>query len=213
MQNMIEICKEFGVEIPAEKVAEFNKKVAENYVTISEHGKKLGKAETERDNWKEKAETAEETLKGFEGVDLQTIQNDLATYKKRAEDAEKEYENKIYARDFEDALKTELEQYTFSSEAAKKSVIADIKAAGLKLKDGKILGLNDLVEQIKKADASAIVDNNTAELEANRAKFTTKLSNNNAPTYKSRAEIMAIKDATERQAAIGANMKLFGKGD
>lgn len=215
MQNIIEICKEFGIEIPSEKTAEFNKKVAENYVTVSEHTKKLGKAETERDNWKEKAETAEETLKGFEGVDLQTIQNDIATYKKRAEDAEKDYENKIYERDFEDALKTELEGYKFTSEAAKKSVVADIKAAGLKLKDGKILGLNDLVEQIKKADGSAFTDEETETLEANRAKFTvaSQPTKANATGGDRKGEIMNISDRQQRRAAILQNLNLFNKGE
>lgn len=34
--------------------------------------------------------------------------------------------------------------------------MADIKEAGLKLKYGKILGLNDLIEQMKQTDASAL---------------------------------------------------------
>jgi len=30
MQNILDICKEFGLEIPADKQSDFNKKVAEN---------------------------------------------------------------------------------------------------------------------------------------------------------------------------------------
>lgn len=214
MQNMIEICKEFGFEVPSERTAEFNKKVAENYRTVADYNKQIGKVETDRDAWKQKAETAEETLKGFEGVDLQTIQNEISTYKKRAEDAEKEYSDKLYARDFEDALKTELESYTFTSEAAKKSVIADIKAAELKLKDGKILGLNDLIEQIKTTDASAFTDKDAAEREANRVKFTMPQQ----PTFatdksSNKSEIMKIADRSQRRAAILQNIKLFDKGE
>lgn len=172
MQNIIEICKEFGLEIPKDKQAEFNKKVAENYLTKAEHEKKIGKMETDLDKWKTQAETAEETLKSFEGIDPEQIQTELATWKKKAEDAEKNAQKQIYERDFADALKGEMEGYKFTSEAAKKSIMAEIKDAGLKLKNGKILGLSDLIEQIKKDDASAFVDEHQQQLEAGKARFT-----------------------------------------
>ena len=208
MKNIIEICKEFGLEVPADKTADFSKAVADNYLTKAEHEKKLGKVESDRDNWKSKAETAEEALKGFEGVDLKTIQENLAAYKKKAEDAEKNYADKMAARDFEDALKSEMEAFKFSSEAAKKSVMEEIRAAGLKVKDGKILGLSDLVENIKKNDASAFVDVNNAP-----ARFTSPLRNDNAKKYTDKTEIMKIKDASERQTAIAQHLALFGKGE
>ena len=86
------------------------------------------------------------------------MQTELADWKKKAEDAEKDYSAKIYERDFSDALKTELESVKFSSDAAKRAVMSEIKESGLKLKDGKILGLSDLIGQIKERDASAFVD-------------------------------------------------------
>lgn len=208
MKNIIEICKEFGFEVPADKAADFSKAVAENYLTKAEHEKKLGKVEADRDTWKFKAETAEETLKGFDGVDLKTMQENLATYKKKAEDAEKNYADQIAARDFEDALKSEMESYKFSSEAAKKAVMAEIRNAGLKVREGKILGLSDLVESIKKTDASAFVDSSNPP-----ARFTNPLRNDNAKKYTDKAEIMKIKDASERQAAIAQHLTLFGKGE
>lgn len=208
MKNIIEICKEFGFEVPADKVADFSKAVAENYLTKAEHEKKLGKVEADRDAWKSKAETAEETLRGFDGVDLKTMQENLATYKKKAEDAEKNYAEQIAARDFEDALKYEMEGYKFSSEAAKKAVMAEIRNAGLKVREGKILGLSDLVESIKKTDASAFVDSSNPP-----ARFTNPLRNDNAKKYTDKAEIMKIKDASERQAAIAQHLALFGKGE
>ena len=87
MQNIEAILSELGIEVPADKKADLTKKVAENYVTKNEHEKKLGRAEADRDTWKEKAETAEATLQGFEGVDLETMKRDLADWKKKAEDA------------------------------------------------------------------------------------------------------------------------------
>ncbi len=196
MQNIIEICKEFGLEISADKQAEFNKKVSENYVTKAEHDKKIGKAETERDSWKEKAKTAEETLKGFDRIDPEKIQQELADWKKKAEDAEKDANQKIYERDFADALKVELENVKFTSEAAKRDVMSQIKAAELKLKDGKILGLTDLLGQIKEADASAFVDEQQEQLEKGKARFTqpAKPGNMKPGAKVSPAELMRMKN-------------------
>ena len=209
MQNIHEILKKFGVEVPADSKADFDKEVAANYKTVAEHEKKLGKVEGERDNYAEQLKTAQETLKGFEGVDLATIQSELATWKSKAENAEKDYAAKLEARDFEDALKAAMEEYKFSSTAAKNAVTEEVRKAGLKLKDGKILGLNDLMETIKTADASAFV----TEREENRARFTEPKPTGNGGSAITRAEIMGIKDPVERQKAIGQNMHLFRKGD
>ena len=200
---------ELGIEVSADKKESLTKKVAENYVTKAEHEKKLGKAETDRDTWKGKAETAESTLKGFEGVDLETMQKDLADWKKKAEDAEKNAQAQLYERDFTDALKTEFEGIKFSSEAAKRAIMAEVKKAGLKLKDGKILGLDDLITQMKEKDASAFVDDEQQKAQQNQARFTQPTNKQGQGGALTKDQIMSIKDASERQAAIAANMSLF----
>lgn len=215
MQNIEAILAELGIEVPSDKKGDLTKKVSENYVTKAEHEKKIGKAETERDNWKSKAETAEETLKKFDGVDLETMQTELNNWKQKAETAAKDYEQKIYERDFSDALKTELESVKFSSDAAKRAVMAEIKESGLKLKDGKILGLSDLIGQIKERDASAFVDEEQEKAKQQAARFTvpgTGRSTGGSGTT-TKKDIMSIKDPTERQAAIAENLGLFGKGE
>lgn len=209
MQKLIETLKSFGIEIPEDKQADVKKALSEHYKNAGEVAKTLAKVEGERDAWKDRAETAENTLKSFEGIDPESIKGELATWKQKAADAEKEYNDKIYERDFADALKTALEDVKFSSASAKKAVMADIKGAGLKLKDGKILGLNDLLEQMKKDDASAFVDDDQEQAEQNQARFTTSISKNTQPGKMTKADIMNIKDAGERQAAIASNMSLF----
>ncbi len=209
MQKLIETLRTFGIEIPADKQADVKKALSEHYKNAGEVAKTLAKVEGERDNWKERAETAEATLKNFEGIDPESIKGELATWKKKAEDAEKEYNDKIYKRDFDDALKAALENVEFSSSAAKKAVMADVKEAGLKLKDGKILGLNDLLDQMKKDDASAFIDEEQHSAQQNQARFTTSISKNNPPGKLTKSDIMNIKDAGERQAAIANNLSLF----
>ena len=183
---------------------------------MAENGKDLKKLQKENDNlsadrdtWKEKAEAAEATLKGFEGVDLETMQREISDWKQKATEAEKKAQEQLYERDFSDALKTELESVKFSSEAAKRAAVADIKEAGLKFKDGKILGLNDLLAQMKENDASAFID----DAQQNMARFTTPVGKQNTPGTMTRKDIEAIKDPSERQSAIASNLHLFGKGE
>lgn len=209
MQKLIETLGSFGIEVPADKAEEVKRALSKYYKNNGEVTQTLTKVEGERDAWKDRAETAENTLKSFEGIDPESIKGELATWKQKAADAEKEYNDKIYERDFADALKTALEDVKFSSASAKKAVMADIKGAGLKLKDGKILGLNDLLEQMKKDDASAFVDEDQEQAERDQARFTTSISKNTPPGKLTKADIMNIKDAGERQAAIASNMSLF----
>lgn len=211
MKRLIETLKQLGIEIPKDKEADAKKILSEQYKAVEEHNKTVSKLEEDRDDWKERAEKAEKTLKGFEGVDLQTIQTELGEWRKKAEETEKEMNRRLEERDFKDALKTELESIQFSSEAAKKAVMAEIVEAGLKVKNGKILGLSDLLDQIKTNDASAFVDQDKKNLEDNKPKFTDRQNNNSSVSTKTKEEIMAIKDPTERRKAIKENFSVFQK--
>ena len=78
---------------------------------MAENGKDLKKVQKEnenlasdRDKWKTQAETAEETLKKFDGVDLETMKTELSAWKQKAETAEKEFNRKMEERNFNDIL-------------------------------------------------------------------------------------------------------------
>mgnify|MGYP002679123031 CR=1 FL=1 len=175
MQKLIDTLKSFGIEIPGDKQADVKSALSEHYKNAGEVTKTLSKVENERDSWKIRAEAAETTLKSFDGVDVDGMKQSIADWKAKAEKAEQDAKDQLYQRDFADALKTELESVKFSSEAAKKAIMADIKEAGLTMKNGKILGLNDLIEQMKKEDASAFVDDSQQKAQQNAAKFTTSV--------------------------------------
>mgnify|MGYP001632814172 CR=1 FL=1 len=210
MQNIIEILKSNGIEVPEDKVATINKAVAENYKTVSEVEKKTSKLESERDSWKDRAETAEETLKGFEGKDFDTITRERDEWKKKAEDAEKEYSAKEAEREKQELLKEAMAEIEFTSESAKKAIMAQI-AEGVSVKNGKLIGFNDLLEDAKKNDASAFVDKAQQNLEQNKARFTTSMNNQSGKVgTMTKDEIMAIKDRGERREAMLANKELFG---
>ena len=91
--------------------------------------------------------------------------------------------------------------------------MAEVKEAGLKLKDGKILGLNDLISHMKEKDASAFIDEGQQKAQQNAARFTRPFQRQNQSGGITKDQIMGIKDASERQSAIAANIHLFGKGE
>lgn len=194
MKNLTELLKSYGIEVPDDKLEEFNKEFHQNYKTINEFDKKIGKLEAERDSLKEQLDTANATLKEFDGVDAEGMKSRIAEYEQKMADQKKEYEQELYNRDFADALGTAMEQYKFSSEYAKKSVIAEIKEAGLKLVDGKIIGLNDMVETIKAKDASAFVDEEQESLESHKATFTKPLKSRKESGRLSMTELMKLKN-------------------
>lgn len=212
MQKLIETLKQFGIEIPDDKQSEVKKALSEHYKNANEHTKAISKLETDRDNWKERAETAEETLKGFEGKDFDTITRERDEWKKKAEDAEKEYSAKEAEREKQELLKEAMAEIEFTSESAKKAIMAQI-AEGVSVKNGKLIGFNDLLEDAKKNDASAFVDKEQQNLEQNKARFTQPMSNQNGggAGNLTKKDIMAIKDPVERQQKMAENFSLFQK--
>ena len=212
MQKLIDTLRGFGIEIPEDKTADVKKALSESYKHIGEFTKATQKLEGDRDGWKKRAETAEKALKGFDGIDPADIKSQLEEAQRKVKEAQDDADKRIAERDFNDALKAELESLKFTSAAARRSVEKDIRDAGLKLKDGKILGLSDLIEQIKGADSSAFVDEAQAAAEANKARFTQPMNHAASGKTMTRDEIMSVRDTVQRQRLIGENRHLFMKG-
>lgn len=205
MKDIIEICKEFGFEIPAEKHADFRKAVAGNYKTIVEHNEKVAAA-TKR------AETAEEALKGFEGIDPAKVTEQLAEANRKVKEAQEAAQKQLEERDFNDALKNALDGIKFTSAAARKAIEAEARASCTKVKDGVVIGLSDVIAAAKKADASAFVDEKQEQLEQGRARFTVPNDKGGNPGALTREDIMKIPDRAERRAVMAKNQHLFTKG-
>lgn len=203
--NIIEKLKTFNVEI----TSEMEKAFSGDFLSEREVEKKLSKLQNENESLKERAETAEETLKGFEGKDFDTITKERDEWKKKAEDAEKEYSAREAEREKQELLKEAFADIEFTSTAAKNAIIAQI-GENVSVKNGKLIGFNDLLEDAKKNDASAFVDKEQQSLEQNKAKFTDKMNNQGGKSgTMTKDEIMQIKDRGERQAAIAKNLSLF----
>lgn len=195
MQKLIETLKSFGIEVPEEKQAEVKKALSEHYKNASEHNKAISKLETDRDTWKQKAEAAEETLKGFDGVDVEKLNKDIADWKERATKAEKDAADQILKRDQRDYLKGEFDKLGITSDRTRKSLMADIMGEdGLKWKDGAYMGLSDYLKQENEKDHFYQTEEEKAEAEAKEKaagsapKFTDKsdgkpAGGDNKPTF------------------------------
>lgn len=201
MKNVETILSENGIVIPDDVKDAVNKAFAENYKTVAEFQKTKDRlTETEA-----RLKEANDKIAGFDGIDVAAIKQEVADWKKKAEDAEKEFADKIAQRDFDDALAKEINEYKFSSKAAKESVTEKVKKANLTYKDGKILGFTDLMGQIKAEDADAFVEDASS-----KAKFTDKGTGSKAGGGNiTKDEIFAIRDASERQRLIAEHPELF----
>lgn len=73
MENIYEILKEYGMEVPADKKADFDKAWKENYRTKSEYDN----AVSQRDNYKASLDDVNAKLKEFEGVDVKDLQGQI----------------------------------------------------------------------------------------------------------------------------------------
>ena len=204
MKNIIDICKDFGLEIPAEKHAEFNRAVAENYKTIAEHEKKVNRLSDDLAAEKKRADTAVETLKGFEGKDFDAITKERDEWKRKHDENQQKYQQEQEEREYNADLEA----------AATAAKCRDLKALTAHLDHESLRKSKN-----RKADMEAAITAQRTEraylFEDNGGKpaFTAPAGGGTGGGGTlTKKDIMAIKDPVERQAKIAANLHLFQKG-
>lgn len=128
--------------------------LAMNGKDIEKHKKQITTVEGERDAFKAQLDTANETLKKFEGIDPQQIQTELQTYKTKAEEAEKKFTREMTQRDQKDWIGKKLDEYGVTSPYARRQLTSDIMAedSGLSWKDGAYYGFDDFMKSAKEKD-------------------------------------------------------------
>lgn len=128
--------------------------LAMNGKDIEKHKKQITTVEGERDAFKAQLDTANETLKKFEGIDPQQIQTELQTYKTKAEEAEKKFTREMTQRDQKDWIGKKLDEYGVTSPYARRQLTSDIMAedSGLSWKDGVYYGFDDFMKSAKEKD-------------------------------------------------------------
>ena len=159
-------------EVAAKVLAINGKDVEHAKTTVGEaKQKEIDKLTGERDGLQKKLDTATDTLKKFEGIDLEQIQNELKDYKDRAEKTEQDYSRGITERDQKDWLKKKLDEYGVKSPLARKQIMREVMSPeeGLKWQPEKgdkpatFFGFDDYMKAAKEEDATLYL---TAEEQA-----------------------------------------------
>lgn len=125
-----------------------------NGTDIEKQKKRITDLEAERDGLKTRLDTAESTLKNFDGIDPEKIQAEIQAYKKQAEDAERNFNQQLTQRDQRDWIAKKLDEYGVKSPFARKQLTADCMSAdsGLTWKDGTFFGFDDFMKAAKEQD-------------------------------------------------------------
>lgn len=100
MKNIYDILKNFGLEVPEDKKADFDKAWKENYRTKAEYEK----AVSQRDEYKTSLDTVNTKLKEFDGVDVADLKGQIATLQGDLKKKDAEYAAKEADRAFNDSL-------------------------------------------------------------------------------------------------------------
>lgn len=141
MKNIHSILSDMGITIPDDKKAEFDKAVAENYKTAAEFEKKVNRLTEDLDAATKRADTAEETLKGFEGKDFDAITKERDEWKRKHDETVAAHKKQQEEREFNTALEAAISSAKGKNQKAimalldveklrsSKNQDADIKAA------------------------------------------------------------------------------------
>lgn len=173
MENILKILKDFGVELAEDRQKDFEKKVLENYKTISEVDKlqtKLTDAEEKGKALQEQYDTdiakrdsdlaeLQEKLKAGEGNEstLKDLQDKLSTLQSTYDTEKTQYQEKLRQQEYDFLVRESANSLKFSSNGAKKQFLQDVKEAKLAVKDGTLLGFSEYVDKYKELDAGAFL--------------------------------------------------------
>ena len=204
MVNVANELKKLGIEVSDEQKESLKKSMGEELYSKKEMEDKVNKASSESEQWKTRAESAEKMLEGLDGKSPEDILKERDDWKRQAEDSKKDYEAKIAEHEKNELLKEAFAEIEFTSESAKKAIMEDI-SKGVSVRNGKLIGFSDLIEEAKKTDANAFVNKQTPH-----ARFTKPNEHDSSgDKHATRESILSIKDRSERQKAIAENISLF----
>jgi hypothetical protein len=203
MKNIHTILSEYGITVPEDKKAEFDKAVAENYKTSAEFEKKVNRLTDDLNAEKKRADTAVETLKGFEGKDFEAITQERDKWKKDYEDTVAAHKKETEEREFNSVLETAI---TDSKGKNAKAIMALLDLDKLRSSRNQEKDIKAALDSLR-TDSGYLFEDN-----GGNPKFTDPNGNGGTGGTTTVKDIMSIKDPVERQAKIVQNMHLFKKG-
>lgn len=113
MKNIFEIMKEYGLEVPEDKIRAFEAAVLENYKTISDYNNQKAALDSAEDKLKTAEKTVEDfkkKLEEYKDVDVSGLQKQIDDLTEDLNLKDAEYQRQLADRDFEDLLKDSISQ-------------------------------------------------------------------------------------------------------
>ena len=145
MKNIYEILKEYGLEVPEDKKADFDKAWKENYRTISDQDKVV----SQRDNYKTSLDDVNAQLEEFKDVDVKDLQGQITKLQGDLKAKDDEYAAKEADRMFMDSVKEAIKTAGGRNE---KAVIAMLDIDALKKSKNQSDDIKTALENVKKSD-------------------------------------------------------------
>ncbi len=123
---------------------------------IADLTKSNGDITAERDNLNTQLTAANDTLNKFGDLTPESMQAEIQKYKQQADDAEKNFNAQITARDQKDWITKKLDEYGVTSPYARAALTSELMAAdsGLTWKDNSFFGFDDFMKAAKAKDTT-----------------------------------------------------------
>lgn len=205
MKNIETILQEAGIE--ADKVSGIVSEVNKNYRTVSDYEKQTKKLESAE----QRATTAEDTLKGFEGKDFDQITRERDDWKTKYETMIAEETAAKEQKELNDAIEAAIVEAKGKNV---KSIIAQLDMEAIKASKNRDKDIAAALKELSEGKDTAFLFG--TDPEDRRAKFTGKMGKETNTDITSKADIYAKDDkgryklsASERQKAIVDHPEFF----
>jgi len=144
--TIYEVLKEYGLEVPEEKKAAFDKAWKENFKTKADYEK----AVSQRDEYKSSLDTVNGKLKEFDGVDVNDLKGQISKLQGDLKAKDDEYAAKEADRIFSDTIKEAIKTAGGRNE---KAVMAMLDMDALKASKNQSEDIKKALETVKESDA------------------------------------------------------------
>ena len=153
--NIKELLTNCGVELTAEQETKLNAEFPKQFKPAEVYNADVQKHKAAAETYKAQLDEANKQIDQFKGLNVEEIQKAADDWKAKYEAADADYQKKISDRDYEDTARAALANVKFTSKSAERAFLASLKASPLPVKDGKLLGFDDVLKQAQTDDPSA----------------------------------------------------------
>lgn len=136
-----------------EKHKSQNAKIAQDLETMKE----------QMEAYKTQLDEANTQIQSFNEMDIEGIRKSATEWKEKHDSAVKDLESKIAAKEYEFAIKEYANQFKFTSDRVKNSIVNDLMAKEFKFEEGKLLGADDYMNQLRESEPSSFVSEEPQE--------------------------------------------------